>query len=128
MDQGRNFESKIFRELLQLLGIKKMRTSALHSQSDGQMKCQHQTILNYLAFIDKNQKDWDRQIPMYLLTYRSSKHEAIGVTPAKYCILLKILGFMQIYSEETPPPTKYEGENSTNDYLSKTKKLEEVYD
>jgi len=30
MDQGRNFESKIFRELLQLLGIKKMRTSALH--------------------------------------------------------------------------------------------------
>ncbi|XP_018313146.1 uncharacterized protein [Mycetomoellerius zeteki] len=33
-DQGRNFESRIFRELSQLLGIKKTRTSALHPQHE----------------------------------------------------------------------------------------------
>jgi len=33
--------------------------SALHPQSDGQVKRQHQTILNYLAkFIFENQKNW----------------------------------------------------------------------
>jgi len=82
-DQGRNFESQVFRELSCALGIK-TRASALHSQSDGQVERQHQTILNYLAkFISENQKDWDRWIPMCLLAYRSSKHETTGVTPAE---------------------------------------------
>ncbi|XP_072766397.1 uncharacterized protein [Anoplolepis gracilipes] len=59
-------------------------TTALHPQSDGQVERQHQTILNYLAkFISENQKDWDNWIPMYLLAYRSSKHEVTGVTPAE---------------------------------------------
>jgi len=35
MDQRRNFESKVFRELLYALGIKKTRVSVLHPQSDG---------------------------------------------------------------------------------------------
>jgi len=59
-DQGRNFESRVFRELSCALGIKKTRASPLHPQSDGQVERQHQTILNYLAkFISENQKDWD---------------------------------------------------------------------
>ena len=83
-DQGRNFESKLFTELMELLGIRKTRTTALHPQSDGQVERQHQTITNYLAkYISSNQKDWDRWIPMFLLAYRTSKHEATGVTPAE---------------------------------------------
>jgi len=83
-DQGRNVESRVFRELSCALGIKKTRASALHPQSDGQLERQHQTILNYLAkFICENQKDWDRWIPMCLLAYRSFKHETTGVTPAE---------------------------------------------
>ena len=83
-DQGRNFESKLFSELMQLLGIRKTRTTALHPQSDGQVERQHQTIVNYLAkYISENQKDWDEWVPMFLLAYRSSKHETTGVTPAE---------------------------------------------
>lgn len=48
-DQGRNFESKLFKELMALLGIKKTRTTALHPQSDGQVERQHQTITNLLG-------------------------------------------------------------------------------
>jgi len=83
-DQGRNFESKLFLELAELLGMKKTRTIALHPQSDGQVERQHQTIINYLAkFIAENQKNWDQWIFMFLLAYRSSKYESIGVTPAE---------------------------------------------
>jgi len=83
-DQGRNFESRLFQEVMSLLGIRKTRTTPLHPQSDGQVERQHQTILNYLAkFISENQRDWDRWVPMFLLAYRSSKHEATGVTPAE---------------------------------------------
>lgn len=85
-DQGRNFESKLFAELLNLLGIRKTRTTPLHPQSDGQAERQHQTIINFLAkFVSENQKDWDRWVAMFLLAYRSSKHETTGVSPAELC-------------------------------------------
>jgi len=82
-NQGRNFESRVFHELSYALGIKKSFCSSLISltfffysvrpQSDGQVKRQHQTILNYLVkFISENQRNWDRWIPMCLLAYRSS--------------------------------------------------------
>ena len=83
-DQGRNFESKLFKEIVFLLGIKKTRTTPLHPQSDGQVERQYLTILNYLAkFISENQKDWDRWISLFLLSYRSSKHEVTGFSPAE---------------------------------------------
>lgn len=83
-DQGRNFESRLFAEVMALLGIRKTRTTALHPQSDGQVERQHRTIVNFLAkFVSGNQKDWDRWIPMFLLAYRTSKHETTGVTPAE---------------------------------------------
>jgi len=69
-------------ELIQLLGIKKTRTTSFHSQSNGQVERQHRMLLDYLAkFISENQKNWDRWISLGLLAYRSSKHETIGFTP-----------------------------------------------
>jgi len=82
-DQGRNFESKIFQELMCLLGIKKTRTTPLYPQFDGQVERQHRTI-NYLSkYISENQKDWDEWILMCLLACRTSKHESTGATPAE---------------------------------------------
>jgi len=86
-DQGRNFESRMFLDLTQLLGIKKTRTTPLHPQSNGQVERQHQTLLNYLAkFVSENQRDWDRWVPLGLLAYRSSKHETTGFTPSELCL------------------------------------------
>jgi len=74
-NQEKYFESRLFQEL-SMLGIKKTRITALHPQSDGQVEKQHQTILQYLSkFIEENQRNWDRWIPMFLLAYRSSKRE-----------------------------------------------------
>lgn len=44
-DQGKNFESRIFQEMIRLLGIRKTRT-ALYLQLDGQVERHHQIILN----------------------------------------------------------------------------------
>jgi len=83
-DQGRNFESRVFRELSCALGIKKTRASALHPQSDSQVERQHQTILNYLAKLYlKIRKIGIVGFPC-LLAYRSSKHETTGVTSAEF--------------------------------------------
>ncbi|KAK2579103.1 hypothetical protein KPH14_008502 [Odynerus spinipes] len=86
-DQGRNFESSLFEELSRLLGIRKTRTTALHPQSDGQVERQHQTILDYLSkYIQENQKDWDRWITLFLLSYRASTDETTGMTPTEMYI------------------------------------------
>jgi len=43
-----------------------------------------QTLINYLVkYISTDQRDWDRWIPMFLLSYRTSKHEATGLSPAE---------------------------------------------
>lgn len=37
------------------------------------------------SFIDENQKDWDKWISIFLLAYRTSRHEIIGMTPMELC-------------------------------------------
>lgn len=82
-DQGRDFEALIFKALMNLLGIHKTRTTPLHPQSNGMVERLNRTILNYLAkFIDDNQRVWDKWLPLFLLAYRSSKHQTTEFTPA----------------------------------------------
>ena len=48
-DQGRNYDSKLIKELSQLLGIRKTRATPLHPQSNDQVERQNRTILEYLS-------------------------------------------------------------------------------
>nr|WPV71156.1 MAG: replicase [Ips erranti-like virus 3] len=82
-DQGRNFESAVFTEVCDRLGIKKTRTTPLHPQSDGMVERFNRTLDNYLrTVVDNNQTDWDQHIPLFLMAYRSAVHDSTGKTPA----------------------------------------------
>lgn len=83
-DQGRNFESLVFKGVCDRLGIKKTRTTPLHPQSDGMVERYNRTIGNQLAmYANENPEEWDRHVPLLLLAYRSAVHEATRETPAK---------------------------------------------
>ena len=45
-DQGRNFESALLKEVCQLLGVEKMRTTPYHPQSDGFVERFNRTLFN----------------------------------------------------------------------------------
>jgi hypothetical protein len=82
-DQGRNFESKLFRGMCNLLGINKTRTTPLHPQSDGMVERFNRTLSQHLAlYVDDHQRDWDKHLPLFLLAYRSATHETTGHTPS----------------------------------------------
>ena len=59
-DQGRNFESVLFREVCDLMGVQKTRTTAFRPQSDGMIERFNRTLGQMLSkVIDPGQGDWD---------------------------------------------------------------------
>ncbi|CAB0009440.1 unnamed protein product, partial [Nesidiocoris tenuis] len=83
-DQGRNFESTLVRELAQLMGIVKTRSTSLHPQSGGLVERLNRTLTKHLAqFVDRSQSNWDEKLPLFLLAYRSACHSTTGLSPAQ---------------------------------------------
>ena len=78
-DQGRNFESNLFSEICKLLGVSKTRTTPYHPQSDGLVERFNHTLLNMLSIAA--QRDWDVQLPLIMIAYRTSVQESTGATP-----------------------------------------------
>ena len=82
-DQGRNFESAVFGEMCNLLGMTKTRTTPLHPQSDGMVEHFNRTLEAQLSmFVEDHQRDWDQLVPLMLMAYRTAVHETTGCTPA----------------------------------------------
>ena len=80
-DQGRNFESKIFSEMCQLLSINKTRTSAYHPEGNGQVENLHKTLRSMLkARVEDNPATWDEHLDFCMMAYRSSVHSSTGHT------------------------------------------------
>ena len=48
IDQGANFKLNLFKELCQMLNIKKTQTTLYHLQCDGQLKRMNRTIIDLL--------------------------------------------------------------------------------
>ena len=81
-DQGRNFESHLFKSMCQLFGIEKRRTTAYHPQTDGFCERFNGILKSLLRMRVNNDKDdSDEQLPSALLAYRVSKQSSTGVTP-----------------------------------------------
>ena len=81
-DQGRNFESALLKEVCQLLGVVKTRTTPYHPQSDGLVQRFNRTLLNLLSMAaSENERDWDLHIPMVMMAYRTSVQESTRCTP-----------------------------------------------
>lgn len=82
-DRGRNFEAQLFMEMCKHLRIHKTRTTPLHPQSDGLVERFNRTLGAQLAVVvAKDQKDWDLQLPLFLMACRSATQETTGWTPA----------------------------------------------
>ena len=63
-DQGRQFESSLFKEMCKLLGIKKTHTTALRPQANGQVERFNRTLGALLAiYTQEDPSKWDRHLP-----------------------------------------------------------------
>uniref|UniRef100_A0AAR2LDK7 Gypsy retrotransposon integrase-like protein 1 n=1 Tax=Pygocentrus nattereri TaxID=42514 RepID=A0AAR2LDK7_PYGNA len=81
-DQGRDFESKLVKELLQLLGVRKSHTTIYHPQGDPQPERFNRTLLSMLRALKPSQKrQWSQQVALLVHAYNSTRNDATGYSP-----------------------------------------------
>jgi len=81
-DQGRNFESALFRAMCDLLHIHKSRTTPYRPSANGQVeRCNRTLMAAVRCFIGKNQRTWDQYLPQLAGALRASVNRSTGYTP-----------------------------------------------
>lgn len=83
-DQGTNFKSKVFAQVLKSLGITHVTSSPYHPESQGALERFHQTMKSMLRkYCHKSQRDWDDGVPFVLFAAREAVQESLGFSPAE---------------------------------------------
>jgi len=78
-DQGRNFDSKLFARLCELLQIAKTRTTPYHASSNGQVERYNRTLLQILrCAIHGIQPDWDKHLSFAAAAMRAAVNRTTG--------------------------------------------------
>lgn len=102
-DQGRQFESNLFKELTKLLGCERIRTTPYHPCSNGMVERLHRTLK--AAIMCHNTERWMDVLPTILLGFRGSLRSDIDATPSDmvYGQTVRIPGeFLQQSTENIP--------------------------
>lgn len=102
-DQGRQFESRLFKEMTRRLGIGKIRTTAYHPCSKGKIERWHRT-LKAAIMAYSNSNNWFSFLPMILLGIRSAINSDLKVSAAQLTLgcELRLPGKFFDKSEDKP--------------------------
>ena len=81
-DQGREFQSELFAQLMKWLEIEKLRTTAYKPSTNGMVERFHRTLNTMLGkVVSESQRDWDECLPFVMAAYRASPHSSTGYSP-----------------------------------------------
>ena len=81
-DQGRSFEGKIIKELCDVLGVRKSRTTPYHPMSNGATERLNRTMIGLLGTLSEDRKaKWKDYLPSLVHAYNCMRHETTGMAP-----------------------------------------------
>ena len=81
-DQGSNFTSGLFQQVVYELDVKQILSSAYHPESQGALERFHSTMKEMIrTFCYDNQKDWDEGVHLLLFAAREAVQESLGFSP-----------------------------------------------
>ena len=100
-DQGSNFMSGIFQQVMHELGIKQYKSSAYHPESQGKLERFHQTLKNMIrSYCFDTEKDWDEGIHLLLFAVRESVQESLGFSPFELVFGHTVRGPLKLLKEK----------------------------
>ena len=123
-DQGGSFEGKVVKELCSSHGIKKIRTSPYHPETDGASERMNRNLLNMLRTLENYQKpDWKQHLARLVHAYNTTVHASTGFSP--YYLMF---GRQPRLPIDAILPNKPEGNRTADEYADDMKKkLQEAY-
>ncbi len=80
-DQGAQFCGRVIKQLCDLLGVEKLRTSPYHPQTNGMVERMHGTLKGVLGKCIEDKVDWVGQVPLALYVLRQMPHADSGFSP-----------------------------------------------
>ena len=81
-DQGKEFNSGLFKELHRLAGVKLSNTTPYHPEGDGKVERFNRTLINMLRSIPESQKkNWKAYLPKLMFAYNSTVNKSTGFSP-----------------------------------------------
>ena len=81
-DQGANFMSQLLRELYRMIGVKPIRTSPYHPQTDGLVERFNGTLKGMLKRLSQTEvEEWDKLLPFLLFACREVPQSSTGFSP-----------------------------------------------
>lgn len=115
-DQGRQFESEVFRELSTILGASHCRTTAYHPQANGLVERFHRQLKAAITCVDS--KNWYFRLPMILLGLRTAHREDMKCSAADL-----------VYGQGLRIPGEFfDAPKECNDRTDFSKRLHNVFD
>ena len=100
-DQGSNFMSGIFQQVMHELGIKQYNSSAYHPESQGSLERFHQTYKNMIrTYCFDTEKDWDEGVHLLLFAARESVQESLGFSPFELVFGHTVRGPLKLLKEK----------------------------
>lgn len=118
-DQGSNFLSKLFSQVMTTLNISHRVASAYHPESQGALERFHQTLKAMLKkYCLDTSKDWDEGVPLVLFAAREAVQESLGFSPAELVFGHAVRGPLKMLKEKILS-TELSSKTNVLDYVSK---------
>lgn len=100
-DQGSNFMSRIFAQVMKQLDIKHCCSSAYYPESQGAIERFHQTPKSMLrTHCLESNKDWDEGVHLLLFAAREMVQESLGFSPAELVFAHTVRGPLKLLQEK----------------------------
>ena len=81
-DKGKSFTATVVEDLCKLYGVKKLRTSSYHAETNGQVERMNQTLIHLIGKLDEDKKTcWSKHLPELLMAYNSMHSAVTGYSP-----------------------------------------------
>ena len=93
--------SQLLQELYKLLGVKPIRTTPYHPQTDGLVERFNKTLKNVLRKIIQGEgREWEKYLPYVLFAYHEVPQESKGFSPFELIFGQDVRGPLNILKEQ----------------------------
>ena len=118
-DQGSNFLSCLFKQVLQQLSIEHVISSAYHPESQGALERFHQTLKSmFRTYCHSSAREWDEGLPLLLFAVRETTQESLGFSPADLIFGHTVRGPLKLLREKLGCETTTHPQKNILDYVS----------